>query len=293
MSDDPFYTGTRLTVVTISQALPSTLIGGAGNDTLIGGNGNDSLSGGAGHDAVAGAIGDDIIDGDGNADTLNAGAGKDVLRGGNGDDRIVSDADDTLFGGNGFDCFSPDDPRASYDPGGELPIIDMEGIATPNGAPDARIEGDTLIVLGTRRSDRISVTGVFYSVAALDVHVNDHSFKLLGQTHIQKIRIEGGNGDDEIQIGPETRPPNIFFIPEFVPVQQDLELIGGNGNDTLIAGDGADTLLGGPGNDELAGGDNDDYLDGGRGADTLRGNAGTNHLINGEVSAFPSPININ
>jgi len=168
----------------------------------------------------------------------------------------------------------------------------MEGVASPAGTPSFQIDGGTLVVFGTRRSDHITVQNSMRYDGVLNVFVNNRSFGLLPQTHIQKIRIEAGDGDDDVEIGPETRV-NMAFIPEYIPLQQDLELIGGNGNDTLIAGDGADTLLGGPGDDELAGGDNDDDLDGGPGTDTLRGNAGNNHLINGEVSAFPSPININ
>jgi Ca2+-binding RTX toxin-like protein len=282
MSDDPFYTGLRLAVVAFRQTLPATILGGAGNDTLIGAEAADSISGGAGHDLISGLAGNDTIDGDGGADTLQGSAGKDLLRGGRGDDRFQNDDNDSIFGGDGIDFYSPFEhilnPAA-------LPLPGMEGIIVGQSpdAPDIRIEGDLLIVRGTRRSDLISLDRSFQNRSLqpadfLSVYVNDHAVSNIPLANLHRIRIEGGDGDDQIVIGPETRE-NMAFIPEFVPVIQILELIGGNGNDTLIGGDANDILQGGPGNDELAGGDGNDQLDGGPGNDTIRGNDGADAIV--------------
>jgi hypothetical protein len=158
----------------------------------------------------------------------------------------------------------------------------MEGIIVGQSpdAPNIRIQGDLLIVRGTRRADMITLDRSFYPSDFLTVYVNDHAVSNIPLAKLRRIRIEGGDGDDQIVIGPETRE-NMAFFPEFVPIAQSLELIGGNGNDTLIGGDANDILRGGPGNDELAGGDGNDQLDGGPSTDILRGNAGTNQLFNG------------
>jgi Ca2+-binding RTX toxin-like protein len=277
MSQDPFYTGIRPANVAFRQTLPATILGGAGNDTLIGAEAADSISGGAGHDLISGLAGNDTIDGDNGADTLQGSTGNDLLRGGRGDDRFQNDSGDTLVGGRGTDFYSPIDHilNASV---ASLP--GMEGIISGQSpdAPVIRIEGDLLVVRGTRRSDVISLIRSFYPADFLTVSVNDHAVSNILLTNLHRIRIDGGNGDDNIVIGPETRE-NMGFTPEFVPVTQSLELIGGNGNDTLIGGDANDTLLGGPGDDELAGGDGDDFLNGGPGDNTLRGNAGNNTIV--------------
>ncbi|NEO65838.1 MAG: calcium-binding protein [Moorea sp. SIO4G2] len=48
----------------------------------------------------------------------------------------------------------------------------------------------------------------------------------------------------------------------------------GSDNDTLIGGEGNDFLLGGPGNDSMSGGSGNDFLDGGSGNDFLDGGMG-------------------
>jgi Ca2+-binding RTX toxin-like protein len=296
MSKTEVIAGFGDTMTLIAQPLPSTILGGDGNDTLVGSAAADRISGGAGRDSINGDHGNDTLDGDGNSDTLAGDSGMDLLRGGAGDDRFTNDDDDEAIGGAGVDFYSQSEPIVSAatprDP--KERFTTMEGIiANPAaGAPDIHIEGDTLIVRGTRRSDVIGVRRSFYPGGFFTVTVNDRSVNTIPETGINRIRIEGGDGDDNIQIGPQTRV-NMGFIPEFRPIQQNLELIGANGNDTLVGGDGKDLLIGGNGNDVIAGGDNDDTLDGGDGNDTLRGNAGNDSLLNGEdidqEAALPHP----
>src|SRR5262249_45224100 len=58
--------------VTVSTAIPATIIGGIGNDTLMGGTGGDMLVGGAGNDSLNGGAGADHLRGLGGSDTLTA-----------------------------------------------------------------------------------------------------------------------------------------------------------------------------------------------------------------------------
>jgi len=85
-------------IVVGPKNIPSTLIGGRGNDTLSGSAANDLLDGGRGDDSLSGGSGVDTLNGgrgDGN-DTVNGGPGRDTLAGGAGDDtrQISVDTDD-------------------------------------------------------------------------------------------------------------------------------------------------------------------------------------------------------
>ena len=89
---------------TNNTAIPSTALGGAGNDNLRGGSSNDKLTGGDGNDKLQGNKGDDILQGAAGNDTEIGGAGIDTLYGGLGDDSLSGAAgDDTLNGGSGDD----------------------------------------------------------------------------------------------------------------------------------------------------------------------------------------------
>ncbi len=89
---------------TNNTAIPSTALGGAGNDKLRGGSGKDTLMGGDGNDKLQGNKGDDTLQGAAGNDTEIGGAGIDTLYGGLGDDSLSGAAgDDTLNGGSGDD----------------------------------------------------------------------------------------------------------------------------------------------------------------------------------------------
>ncbi len=84
--------------------LPTTALGGAGDDILIGGGGIDSLSGGEGNDVLIGGGGDDTILGDAGQDKLYGSHGNDTIDGGTEDDLISGGPGiDTLRGGEGDD----------------------------------------------------------------------------------------------------------------------------------------------------------------------------------------------
>jgi Ca2+-binding RTX toxin-like protein len=96
------------------------------------------------------------------------------------------------------------------------------------------------------------------------IFVNDGAVSIDGGqppvANTNEIDVFGGNGDDTISLGNAALPPAHLF--------------GGNGNDVLTGGSGADQLFGGNGNDMLTGGDGNDILDGGTGDDTVIGGKG-------------------
>src|SRR5205814_8494552 len=87
---------------------------------------------------------------------------------------------------------------------------------------------------------------------------------------------DAGDGNDRITVADN--------------VTAEVELHGGDGDDTLQSGGGPATLLGGAGNDHLTAGSHaalldgeagDDALQGGAGADTLRGGDGNDNVAGG------------
>lgn len=83
---------------------------------------------------------------------------------------------------------------------------------------------------------------------------------------IQQIRIDGGPGNDQIDVNGNVSIPCL--------------ILGGKGNDTITGGAGNDTVDGGVGGDWIDGGDGDDSLLGGTKNDTLHG-SNDDDIING------------
>ena len=113
-----------------------------------------------------------------------------------------------------------------------------------------------IVVNGLDGADRITLTGVTRSYTG-------------------SLTIDGGAGNDSIFVA--------------TSVKQGVQLLGGDGNDTLSGGSGNDTIDGGAGQDDLRGnagndlirgGDGNDTINGGSGDDTIGGGAG-NDRING------------
>jgi Ca2+-binding RTX toxin-like protein len=236
---------------------PITIIGGAGDDTLTGGNGNDLLIGGLGNDQIEG------------------GAGADTLGGGRGDDRFTVEGDDRGEGGRGLDFYYRVSSR------GHPKFGAIEGVMESPLAPDVHLEGRTLVIRGTRRADtfRVGHPAIVRPSAdpglgvvvhdLLHVTVNDRAVGEISESFFDQIRIEGGDGDDDMNIG-DPDDPNLLFIPEYIPITKPLILVGGLGDDTLGGALGDDQLFGNDGSDVLEGRQGSDTLAGGRGTDTLQ-----------------------
>ena len=291
------------TITLIVQPLPSTILGGDGNDTLVGGAVADYISGGAGHDSINGENGNDTLDGDGNADTLAGDNGNDLLRGGTGDDRFTMDENDKADGGDGTDFFYRTSETSIIDPESDTNAAHMEGFFESNNpAPSIQFRKGVIVVEGTRRSDLINVRFDSNTNKFVTFYVSGRVVSHVPLAGVKAIRIEGGDGDDQLSIGPESTK-DLLFIPEIGPMTFPLQLFGQNGNDTLIGALGNDLLEGGAGNDVLAGSEGNDTLYGGAGNDTLRGNdgndtvignAGTDQITGGEgADLFQSPTDLN
>lgn len=102
-------------------------------------------------------------------------------------------------------------------------------------------------------------------------------------TGVARVRLEGGEGDDELDISPHD-----------LPIAGEIILDGGSGADdiegpttdrsvTIVGGPGNDTLKGGRGTDRLDGGDGNDQVDGNDGNDEVRGGTGDDNVVGGRI----------
>ena len=97
-----------------------------------------------------------------------------------------------------------------------------------------------------------------------------------------------GDGFDDIILGNIRTNPNgnsyagnSYVIFGFSTVEESLNLVGSNREDTLLGAGGDDTIFGDNDDDQLLGAAGDDILDGDNGRDTLEGEMGNDTLIGG------------
>jgi Ca2+-binding RTX toxin-like protein len=231
-------------------AVPSTIVGGKGDDIIAGGDGNDTLKGSDGNDRITGGRGNDNIDGgNGNDgvsgdignDTLFGGAGIDLMTGGEGDDIMDGGAGaDTFRGGTGSDT-------VTYASRTNPVFVDITSSTTERG-DDGEIgehdwvEVDTENVIGGKGND-ILIGTVVATGSKTGINFNN--------------KLIGGGGNDVLK--------------------------GLDGNDTLIGGDGNDDLQGGDGNDTLQGDAGIDKFSGGNGDDILKSRDSIKETLNGDA----------
>jgi Ca2+-binding RTX toxin-like protein len=216
-----------------TNARPTRIHGGKGNDTLIGGDGRETLFGDSGDDVVDGNGGADTVVLGGGTDTVvwNPGDGPDVVRGGSGSDTLVfsGSADDEFLtaaanagrvsfsrdlatGDGGSTVLSLDDVEAIHVRalGGndEITIGDLSGtdlarvdvdLAAPGGtSPDG--QADTVAVSGTDGDDTLAVTasGGTVSVNGLATSVRvSHA-----DPDADKLAIDTLGGLDSVTVDP-------------------------------------------------------------------------------------------
>jgi Ca2+-binding RTX toxin-like protein len=257
-----------------------------GDDTVHAAGGNDLVVGGTGNDSFYGEGGDDQLSGGGGRDYLDGGAGNDIvadsgtgatLLGGSGDDAIVdAGTNSTIAGGSGDDMLTlerqtlTDDVVMSFAPGlsSELPdgtsFTGIEHLTLYTGSGNDSVtfvapigsnywsagDGiDTAIV--NLAADTTADSAGSGPSGAYAVARSGGMLELAG---VENIDIVGGSGNDNFQ----------------TLAGGDDILIGNGGDDQLLGGDGTNVLNGGAGNDFLA--------DGGIGS-TLLGGAGNDHLV--------------
>lgn len=124
--------------------------------------------------------------------------------------------------------------------------------------------GRTHVQLGGK-DDKVNISQ--RKDGGMDINVNGKTTSLTAEQVKKGVTVDCGAGDDHVKIADG--------------VTADLEVHGGDGDDTLIGGDGNDKLFGGNGNDKLFGGAGDDVLDGGDGHDYLEGGAGNDIMRGG------------
>ena len=283
-----------------------TVYGGAGTDTIDGGDGNDQLDGQGGRDTITGGTGDDFIDGgtssdfiygddlegtlSGNdtitgsagADFIAAGMGDDIVYGGNDDDTIFGeDGQDTIFGQGGDDVIDTGT-------GDDLTVWKQDGQDVIDGA-DGR---DQVEVRGTSGVDTITVgqSGSTLTVTGGGSTLNLPNAMQDFANGLEELVINGRNGADLITITDVSTVGSILILANGQNGDDtitaagamlgvaNLQIDGGNGNDTLTGSAGSETLRGSAVDDSLSGDDGDDTLVGGDGQDALNGDAGMDIL---------------
>ena len=265
--------------------LPSTLLGGGGNDLLVdlagptlisGGGGNDTLDGGDGRDFVYGTAGNDLVIGDpGRRDLLSGGGGEDVV-----------DYSARTDGPIGVTL----DNRANDGADGEADNVqdDFEVVLLPDGQSAAGVtavlDGTTLRVAGTDGDDRIVVRDA--GEGRLGVFAGEDLVESFDGDSVDGIEIRGLGGDDFLRDG---------WAAGFTT------LLGGAGDDELViaASTGFNVLDGGDGNDTLLTNNlgNRDVLVGGNGRDTITAATGPSTIDAGpdddDVTAYGAATTVN
>jgi Ca2+-binding RTX toxin-like protein len=265
-----------------TDAVPTTIAGGDGDDSLNGGLGAETFRGNDGNDAVDGGRGDDTAylgDGD-DSFPWDPGEGSDVIEGGAGDDRMpfngaAADETVTLTANGGRLTFFRNPGNVTMDTddvetvdfnalGGhdEVTVNELAGtdVKTVNANLAASVGGadlltDQVIVNGTNGNDAIEVAGRSgtASIAGLAAIVNVTG----ADPASDALAIKALDGDDIVDAAQ---------VPADSTV---LTLDGGAGDDLLVGGDGNDTLFGRDGDDILVGGPGLDVLDGGPGLNVV------------------------
>jgi Ca2+-binding RTX toxin-like protein len=281
-----------------------SLDGGYGNDTLIGWNGDDSLMGGDGNDYL---YGDFFYGGDGGDDSLDGGEGNDSLNGGNGNDSLDGgEGNDSLMGGEGNDSLMGGEGNDSLDGGnGNDTLMGGEGsdrfVYTSSTTFNPVIFGVDVISDFVSGSDQIhlqraifpslsSVGGTGFSVADEFAIVTTDAEAATSTADIVYNSVNGnlfynsngtapGFGTGALFATLTGAPP--LLATDFIIVDGDDSLIGGQANDTIDGEVGNDFLYGGAGNDFLYGEVGNDSLYGGTGDDSLYGGTGDDSLDGG------------
>jgi hypothetical protein len=214
-----------------------SVTGGAGTDTISGDDGDDRLLGGSGNDLLFGGRGSDFVNGQIGTDTEVLGLGDDTagwLPGEGSDSVFGGSGRDTLaFTGAGGDevmslaangqravfLRSPGSVRMDLDDVERLEVDALGGIDTvtvgdltgtdldevgidlsangANGAGDTKT--DTVVVDGTDRADRISVTS---DDDAVDVAGLDPRTVITGSEATDRLEIDALGGNDRLDVDP-------------------------------------------------------------------------------------------
>jgi hypothetical protein len=287
-----------------TDAIPTRIDGGPGNDTIAGGAGAETLIGGPGNDTIDGNAGNDTSDlGPGDDSFVwDPGDGSDSIEGGPGSDALVfngaaaSETVDLSANGNRLRFFrSP--ANITMDTHGvetvdfnalggadtvtvndlsrtDVKNVDLDLAGTLGGATGDG-QADRVVVVGTTGNDALTAAGDSSGVTVSGLRTQ---VAIRHQEPADQLFVEAVGGNDSIS----ATGLAAGAITEF--------LDGGDGNDTIAGGPGAETLLGGNGNDSIDGNGGNDRAalgaggdtfvwDPGDGSDTIEGEDGTDTLV--------------
>ncbi len=302
-----------------TNAIPTRIDGGPGNDTIAGGAGAESLLGGPGNDTIDGNAGNDISDlGPGDDSFVwDPGDGSDSIEGGPGSDALIfngaaaSETVDLSANGNRL-LFSRQPANITMDTHGvegvdfnalggadaitvnDLTRTDVKNVnldlAGTLGGTTGDGQNDSVVVVGTNGNDALTAAGDSSGVTVSGLRAR---VAIQHQDPTDQLFVLGVGGDDSISATGLASGA----ITEF--------LEGGLGNDTIAGGPGAETLLGGDGNDSIDGNGGSDRAalgaggdtfvwDPGDGSDTIEGEGGTDTLVfNGAAASETVDLSAN
>jgi Ca2+-binding RTX toxin-like protein len=291
-----------------TNAIPTRIAGGPGNDTIAGGAGAETLNGGPGNDRIDGNGGNDVSNLGPGDDTFvwDPGDGSDTIEGGDGTDAMVfngaaaSETVDLSANGDHLRFFRTPANITMDTHGVEqvdfnalggadtVTVNDLTGTDVKNvnvdlagalGGTTGDGQADRVVVNGTPLNDAINAAG---DASGVTVSGLPTQVAISHQEPTDQLFVQGLGGDDTLS----ATGLAAGAISEFID--------GGDGNDTIAGGPGAETLLGGNGNDSIDGnggndraalgagddtfvwdpGDGSDTIDGGDGRDTMVFNGG-------------------
>ncbi|KAA1258981.1 Bifunctional hemolysin/adenylate cyclase precursor [Rubripirellula obstinata] len=271
-----------------SAALPvdyATKIEFERRDVIFGGDGNDVLQGGPGEDFIFG------------------GAGNDVLTGGS--DRGASDL---LFGEDGDDTFQTIPDFLPTLTGTTTTYLPTQSDRFAGGEGDDRVVflggdldndqqpiNDLAAVRFNRLLQRYEISTLVWDTAGQSFAASDdpdsttsllrgyHFFTALG---VDQMQVDLGAGDDTWHADGEssyvfpgdqtgaTWGINEGDVQSGARIFDQIEVLGGAGNDQLFGGSVSERFDGGTGSDFISGGLGDDQIAGGEGDDVLLGGSG-------------------
>jgi Ca2+-binding RTX toxin-like protein len=266
-----------------TDAIPTILDGGDGNDNLAGGTGAETLLGGDGNDTVDGNRGNDQAQLGAGDDTFvwDPGDGSDTIEGDTGNDTLrfngANVAEKVTLAANGSHLlFTRDVATITMDTHGvervdfnalggadtvnigDLGATDVTNVgvnlAASGGAGDG--SADQVNVKATNDADVVTVSGS----AAAGVHVAG-----LAAT----VDITGAEAANDALKIDALDGADVVTAAGLAGDALALTVDGGNGADVLVGSAGNDTLLGGEGDDVLEGGPGQDVLDGGPGSNVV------------------------
>jgi Ca2+-binding RTX toxin-like protein len=302
-----------------TDAIPTTIDGGRGDDTIAGGAGAETLIGGPGADRIDGNGGNDVSDLGPGDDTFvwDPGDGSDSIEGGPGTDALVfngaaaSETVDLSANGNRLRFFrTPANitmdthgvEQVDFNALGGADTVTVNDLSRTNvknvnvdlagalGSTTGDGQTDRVVVNGTPVKDAINVAG---DTSGLTVSGLRTEVAIQHQEPTDQLFVQGLGGDDAIS----ATGLAAGAVSEF--------LDGGDGNDTIAGGPGAETLLGGNGNDAIDGNGGNDRAalgaggdtfvwDPGDGSDTIEGEDGTDTLVfNGAAAADTVDLSAN